>query len=88
MNINPDFDQNNNEVPSAQFAMEQAMGYLFAEFIEPREEDLEAEDISLLAIIGETFKEMALRADAYDKIVKQDKGNDLDGSSGIDFSRN
>ena len=88
MNINPDFNQNNNEPPSAQYAMEQAMGYLFAEFIEPREENLDAEDIALLAIIGKTFKEMALRADAYDKIVKQDEGNDLNGSSDIDFSRN
>tara|TARA_B100000214_G_scaffold368194_2_gene339377 strand:+ start:2057 stop:2323 length:267 start_codon:yes stop_codon:yes gene_type:complete len=88
MNINPDFSQDNNEQVSAEFAMEQAMGYLFAEFIEPREEDLDPEDIALLGIIGKTFKEMALRADAYDKIVKQDEGNNLNGSSDIDFSRN
>ena len=86
MNINPNFNQDNNEVPSAQFAMEQAMGYLFAEFIEPREKDLEAEDISLLAIIGSTFQEMAVRADAYDKITGTN--NNLNGNSDIDFSRN
>ncbi len=78
MNINSDFSQSDENFPNAVSAMDHAMGWLFDNFIEPKQDELDESDTMLLAVMGVTLKEIARRADAYDQI--QDSSND--------FSRN
>ena len=77
MNINSQF--NSSERPNAEEVMEQAMGFIFDEFIEPRKNDMGTENAEILAHIGMIFKDMAEKAEAYYTI--QEKGYDLNEKS-------
>ncbi len=66
MNINPEF--NSPERPNVEEAMEQAMSFIFDEFIEPRKDDMGTENAELLAIIGIMLKDIAKKAEAYYQI--------------------
>ena len=76
MNINPDYSD--QSFTTAVEAMDHSMGWLFDNFIEPKQADLATDDLLLLAVMGKTLKEVALRADAFDQM--QDSSNE--------FSRN
>jgi len=78
MNINSDFSQSDENFPNAVTAMDHAMGWLFDNFIEPKQDELDENENTLLAVMGVTLKEIARRADAYDQMQN---GSD-------DFSRN
>ena len=68
MNIDPNYSSEDSSQPTAETAMEDAMGWLFENFIEEKENELTEEQSMLLAVIGVTFKTIASRADAYDKL--------------------
>ena len=68
MNINSDFSQSDENFPSAVTAMDHLMGWLFDNFIEPKQDDLDEDETMLLAVMGVTLKEIARRADAYDQM--------------------
>ena len=76
MNINPDYSD--ESFTTAEQAMEHTTGWLFENFIEPKQAELDESDNMLLAVMGLTLKEIARRADAYDQL--QDNSNE--------FSRN
>ena len=77
MNINSQF--NSSERPNAVETMEQAMGFIFDEFIEPRKDDMGIENAEILAHIGMIFKDMAEKAEAY--YTMQDNGYHLNKNS-------
>jgi len=68
MNINHDYSQSDENFPNAVTAMDHAMGWLFDNFIEPKQDDLDENETMLLAVMGVTLKEIARRADAYDQM--------------------
>ena len=65
MNIKKDFTPSDR--PSAIDAMDQGMGYLWQNFIDPKikEKGIEKIDIELLAQLGIIFKDIAEKAEAY-----------------------
>jgi len=73
MNINSDYSD--QSFTNAVEAMDHSMGWLFENFIEPKQANLATDDLMLLAVMGKTLKEIARRADAYDQI--QDSSNDF-----------
>ena len=67
MNINEDF-QSEPEINATQ-AMDSSMGYIFDNFIEPRESELTEDQAMMLAVIGVTFKMIAEKATAYENLI-------------------
>jgi hypothetical protein len=68
----------NNEVPSSIEAMEACMDGIMSVLIEPamKEGKLNDEESLLLGAIATALKEIASRADAYDKISRGELGED------------
>jgi len=77
MNINPEF--NSPERPNAEEAMEQAMSFIFQEFIEPAKDHITIENAEILTTIGIIFKDIAEKAEAY--YTLKDKGYELNKNS-------
>ena len=67
MNIKEDF-QSDSEM-NANDAMDSSMGYIFENFIEPRESELTEDQAMMLAVIGVTFKMIAEKATAYENMI-------------------
>ena len=67
MNIKKDF-QSDSEM-NANDAMDSSMGYIFENFIEPRESELTEDQAMMLAVIGVTFKMIAEKATAYENMI-------------------
>ena len=85
MNINPDFSSfDENQAPSAEEVMAQGMGFIGEKLIEPMRDKLDAEDLSVLALIGISFKIVADQATAYEKLQE----SELDEDKTIGFHRN
>ena len=84
MNINPDFSSDYNDAPSAEEVMAQGMGFIGEKLIEPMRDKLDAEDLSVLALIGISFKIVADQATAYEKLQE----SELDEDKTIGFHRN
>ena len=57
------------EPPHAEDIMEQSMSIIFDMVIDPMQENLDADDMQTLGIIGVAFKLIAEKAHAYEKIV-------------------
>ena len=83
MNLSSDFTNEEN-CPPADEVMHQGMSFLWEKCIEPMKENLETEDLSLIALIGMSFKIIGDQAKAYEEL---ENGLDAD-SNGIDFNRN
>ena len=64
--------------------MEQSMSILFDMVIDPMQENLDADDMQTIGVIGVAFKLMAEKAHAYEKIV----GEVPSDETPQDFSRN
>ena len=85
MNIKNDFSQNNeNECPPADEVMANGMDFLFEKCIEPMHEKLSVEDLSLIGLIGMSFKIIAEQATMYEQIEKKNQLSDEENS----FERN
>jgi|9_EtaG_2_1085328.scaffolds.fasta_scaffold00273_25 hypothetical protein len=67
MNIKKDF-QSDSEM-NANDAMDSSMGYIFENFIEPKESELTEDQAMMLAVIGVTFKMIAEKATAYENMI-------------------
>ena len=67
MNIKEDF-QSDSPI-NANDAMDSSMGYIFENFIEPRESELTEDQAMMLAVIGVTFKMIAEKATAYENMI-------------------
>jgi len=76
MIINDDFAQ--NETPDALEAMESCMDAISGLLLEPAidEDRIKVEDAKVLALVGETLKEIARRAYAYEQIQKGELSGD------------
>ena len=85
MNINPDFSSfDENQVISAEEVMAQGMSFISEKLIEPMRDKLDTEDLSILALIGMSFKIVAEQATAYEKL----QASELDEDKTIGFHRN
>tara|TARA_Y100001938_G_C8010760_1_gene389869 strand:+ start:372 stop:629 length:258 start_codon:yes stop_codon:yes gene_type:complete len=85
MNINSDFSSfDENQAPSAEEVMAQGMGFIGEKLIEPMRDKLDTEDLSILALIGISFKIVADQATAYEKLQE----SELDEDKTIGFHRN
>ena len=84
MNINPDFSSDFNDMPSAEEVMSQGMSFIGEKLIEPMRDKLDAEDLSILALIGMSFKIVADQATAYEKLQE----SELHKDKTIGFHRN
>ena len=67
MNIKKD-SQSDSEM-NANDAMDSSMGYIFENFIEPKESELTEDQAMMLAVIGVTFKMIAEKATAYENMI-------------------
>ena len=88
MNINPDFSSDSDEMPSANEVMSQGMGFIAEKLIEPMRDKLDTEDLSLLALIGISFKIVADQATAYEQMEEAKNSDDLNEDKTIGFFRN
>jgi hypothetical protein len=85
MYINPNFSDNENECPPpADEVMTNGMDFIFEKCIEPMHEKLSVEDISLIGLIGFSFKIIAEQATMYEQIEKKNQLSDEENS----FERN
>ena len=57
MNINPNYSSDES-FTTAEQAMEHTMGWLFENFIEPKQAELDESDNMLLAVMGVVFKRL------------------------------
>jgi len=83
MNIKKDFSQN-DENPPADEVMANGMDFIFEKLIEPMQEKLSVEDLSLISLIGLSFKIIAEQATMYEQIEKKNQLSDEENS----FERN
>ncbi len=86
MNLNSDFSSDYNDAPSAEEVMAQGMGFIGEKLIEPMQEKLSPEDLTILALIGMSFKVVAEQARAYEKL--QEQGGIPPAQDNQDFFRN
>jgi hypothetical protein len=84
MNLNPNFSNDQNECPPANEIMDCGMDFIFDKLIDPMQEKLSVEDVSLLNVIGMSFKIIAEQATMYEQIEQK---SDL-SSEQSDFERN
>ena len=71
-------DSAENETPHAIEAMESCMDAISGLLLEPAldEDRIEVEDAKILALVGQTLKEIARRAYAYEQIQKGELSDD------------
>ncbi len=65
MNINPNFSE---EEFNAEVATAEAMNYIWDEFISPNVDPADEDQVTMVAIIGMTFRAVAEKARAYEKL--------------------
>ena len=85
MNINPEYNESDSDI-NAMTMMQKSMGILWESFIEPAEADMDEEQIAIVGLIGITFKMIAEKAYAYEKIMGEVPNEDEEESN--PFSRN
>lgn len=74
MNINENFNSDENLIPNAETAMAMGMDFIFEKLIHPAEKagSLSLDDIKMLNVIGLTFKTIAQEADSVEKVNLND----------------
>ena len=85
MNINPEYNESDSDI-NAMTMMQKSMGILWESFIEPAEADMDEDQIAIVGLIGITFKMIAEKAYAYEKIMGEVPNEDEEESN--PFSRN
>ena len=74
------FEEDNNElvddVQDAELVMEHAMGFLWDVIIEPNEEQLDKDELSMLGIVGVALKLIAKKAKAYEDMYEKGQNNE------------
>ena len=85
MNINPEYNESDSDI-NAMTMMQKSMGILWESFIEPAEADMDEDQIAIVGLIGITFKMIAEKAYAYEKLMGEVPNEDEEESN--PFSRN
>ena len=73
------FEEDNHEliddIQDAELVMEHAMGFLWEVIIEPNEEQLDKDELSMLGIVGVALKLIAKKAKAYEDMYEKGQNN-------------
>ena len=73
------FEEDNHEliddIQDAELVMEHAMGFLWDVIIEPNEEQLDKDELSMLGIVGVALKLIAKKAKAYEDMYEKGQNN-------------
>ena len=83
MNINPNFSDENENAPASE-VMALGMDFIYENLIEPVQENLNADQLKIIGLIGMSFKIIAEQATALEELEKSMEG--LDNNE--DISRN
>jgi hypothetical protein len=80
MNINRSSNEEDNhelidDIQDAELVMEHAMGFLWEVIIEPNEEQLDKDELSMLGIVGVALKLIAKKAKAYEDMYEKGQNN-------------
>jgi hypothetical protein len=80
MNINRLSNEEDNhelidDIQDAELVMEHAMGFLRDVIIEPNEEQLDKDELSMLGIVGVALKLIAKKAKAYEDMYEKGQNN-------------
>ena len=80
MNINRLSNEEDNhelidDIQDAELVMEHAMGFLWDVIIEPNEEKLNEDELSMLGIVGVALKLIAKKAKAYEDMYEKGQNN-------------
>jgi len=80
MNINRLSNEEDNhelidDIQDAELVMEHAMGFLWEVIIEPNEEQLDKDELSMLGIVGVALKLIAKKAKAYEDMYEKGQNN-------------
>ena len=80
MNINRLSNEEDNhelidDIQDAELIMEHAMGFLWDVIIEPNEEQLDKDELSMLGIVGVALKLIAKKAKAYEDMYEKGQNN-------------
>jgi hypothetical protein len=81
MNINRLSNEEDNhklidDIQDAELVMEHAMGFLWEVIIEPNEEQLDKDELSMLGIVGVALKLIAKKAKAYEDMYEKGENNE------------
>jgi len=83
MNINPNFSDENENAPASE-VMALGMDFIYENLIEPVQENLNADQLKIIGLIGMSFKIIAEQATALEELEKSIEGFD----NNEDISRN
>ena len=80
MNINRLSNEEDNhelidDVQDAELIMDHSMGFLWDVIIEPNEEQLDKDELSMLGIVGVALKLIAKKAKAYEDMYEKGQNN-------------
>ena len=80
MNINRLSNEEDNhelidDIQDAELIMEHSMGFLWDVIIEPNEEQLDKDELSMLGIVGVALKLIAKKAKAYEDMYEKGQNN-------------
>ena len=86
MNINEDYEDNQDLPTDAMEAMQIGMGIIHDKLIDPMMDELSEQDALLINVIGTTFLIIAEQANDYQLLMEnlQDKGKEFNS----DYTRN
>ena len=80
MNINRLSNEEDNhelidDIQDAELIMEHSMGFLWDVIIEPNEEKLNEDELSMLGVVGVALKLIAKKAKAYEDMYEKGQNN-------------
>ena len=81
MNINRLSNEEDNhelidDIQDAELVMEHAMGFLWDVIIEPNEEQLDEDELTMLGVVGQALKIIASKAKAYEDMYEKGQNNE------------
>ena len=73
------FEEDNHEliddVGDAELVMHHAMGFLWETIIEPNEDQLDEDELTMLGVVGQALKIIASKAKAYEDMYEKGQNN-------------
>jgi len=74
------FEEDNHEliddVGDAELIMEHSMGFLWKTIIEPNEDQLDEDELTMLGVVGQALKIIASKAKAYEDMYEKGQSNE------------
>ena len=65
-----------DDVQDAEVVMEASMGFLWDVIIEPNEEQLDEDELTMLGVVGQALKIIASKAKAYELMFEKGESNE------------